>query len=201
MIDEKKTANFLSYILSPTLIAFYIILIFFFYPPIEQNSHVLVDFILPFLFLCIFPVVMILYSYQKGTVDIWVSNQKQRAPFYLIAIFGYVIGSVIFYYLENTTLFVLSIAYVGVTLSVSLGNFVTKVSSHSAGVAGPLTAIAIVYGWIALPSFVLLPLVIWARLKLNAHSVGQLVSGFIIGIFVTLLVYLFLFPMQYTALV
>ena len=201
MVDEKKSANFLSYVLSPTMIAFYIILIFLLYPPIEQESHIIVDFILSFIFLCIFPVVTILYFYRKGTVDIWVSNQKQRAPFYLIAIIGYVIASLIFFLRNDTTLFVLSVAYVAVTLSVTISNFATKVSSHSAGVAGPLTAITLVYGLIALPSFLLLPLVFWARLIFNSHSVLQLLYVSFIGILVTFFVYILLFPLRFTALI
>ncbi len=137
---------------------------------------------------------MILYFKRKGTVDIWVSNQNQRLPFYLIAIIGYIIGSIIFYTRGETTLFVLSVAYVGVTSAVTIGNFSTKVSSHSAGVAGPLLAVTLVYGVLALPSFLLLPLVFWSRLKLNAHSFTQLTLGAIIGMIVTFCVYVLLYP-------
>lgn len=194
-MDTSKTlANILSYILSPTVFAFYVILLFLLFPPLHHPENIFVSLLLAIIFLCIFPVIMILYFKQKGKVDIWVSNQDQRLPFYLVAIIGYILGSIIFYLRGETTLFVLSVAYVGVTSAVTIGNFSTKVSSHSAGVAGPLLAVTLVYGALALPSFLLLPLVFWSRLKLNAHSLTQLTLGTIIGTVVTFFVYVLLYP-------
>lgn len=197
MKKSKTLANIISYALSPTVFAFYIILIFLLFPPVEGLQNILVNLILSIIFLCVFPVVMILYFKRKGTVDIWVTNQNQRTPFYIVAIIGYILASIIFYVRNETTLFVLSVAYVGVTAAVTIGNFSTKISSHSAGVAGPLTAITLVYGLLALPSFLLLPIVFWSRLKLNAHTFTQLTLGSIIGIFVTFFVYYFLYPIQF----
>ncbi|MBS3802626.1 MAG: hypothetical protein KGY65_07745 [Candidatus Thermoplasmatota archaeon] len=194
MNTSKTIADIISYVLSPTVFAFYIILIFLLFPPLNNPENIFVSLTLAIFFLCIFPIVMILYFKRKGTVDIWVSNQNQRLPFYLIAIIGYILGSIIFYVRGETTLFVLSVAYVGVTSAVTIGNFSTKVSSHSAGVAGPLLAVTLVYGVLALPSFLLLPLVFWSRLKLNAHSFTQLTLGAIIGMIVTFCVYVLLYP-------
>lgn len=194
MNTSKTIANILSYVLSPTVFTFYVILIFLLFPPLNNPKNIFVSLTLAIIFLCIFPIVMILYFKQKGKVDIWVSNQNQRLPFYLIAIIGYILGSIIFYIRGETTLFVLSVAYVGVTSAVAISNFSTKVSSHSAGVAGPLLAITLVYGVLALPSFLLLPLVFWSRLKLNAHSFTQLTLGSIIGMIVTFCVYILLYP-------
>lgn len=196
MNRAKKLANMLSYALSPTVFAFYVILIFFLFPPLK-NSINMVSLLISILFLCIFPVVAILYYQKKGTIDIWVSNQNQRTPFYIVAIIGYILGSIIFSIRGETTLFVLSVAYVGVTSAVTISNFSTKVSSHSAGVAGPLLAVTLVYGALALPSFLLLPLVFWSRLKLNAHSFTQLTLGTIIGMVVTFFVYILLYPLQF----
>lgn len=196
MNTSKTIANILSYVLSPTVFTFYVILIFLLFPPLNNPKNIFVSLTLAIIFLCIFPIVMILYFKQKGKVDIWVSNQNQRLPFYLIAIIGYILGSIIFYIRGETTLFVLSVAYVGVTSAVTIGNFSTKVSSHSAGVAGPILAITLVYGILALPSFLLLPLVFWSRLKLNAHSFTQLTLGSIIGMIVTFCAYFFFYPLS-----
>lgn len=190
-------ANILSYILSPTVFAFYVIILFLLFPPLKTTVNVLFSLIISILFLCIFPIVAILYFKKKGTVDIWVSNQKQRTPFYIIAIISYAIASAIFFLQNETTLFVLSMAYVGVTIAVTLGNFFTKISSHSAGVAGPLTAVGIAYGLIAIPLFfIIIPLVFWSRLKINAHTPIQLTLGTIIGIIVTFFVYYIFFPVS-----
>lgn len=195
MIQRKTLATMLSYLLSPTVFAFYIIVIFVLFPPLTstQNNTIFV-FLLAFLFLCVFPVIAILYSFKKGQIDIWVSNQRQRTPFYLVAITGYIIASFIFYLQNETIFFVLTLAYLGVTTSVTLGNYFTKISSHSAGVAGPLAALSFVYGFISLPLFILLPLVYWARLNLNAHTKLQLTLGMIIGLLVTYSIFYVFLP-------
>jgi len=201
MSSSEKIANILSYVLSPNVISFYIILLLLFYPPLDNNSNVILNLLISIIFLCVFPIIAILYSQQKGTIDIWVSNQKDRTFFYIIALVGYVIASIIFFMIKENTLFVLSVAYFFVTLVVTLGNFSTKVSSHSAGVAGPLTAMTLVYGLFLFPIFLLVPLVFWSRLKLKAHTVTQLTLGTLIGVVVTFIVFYLLFPLHFTPLV
>ena len=197
MVQSKTIADVLSYLFSPTVFAFYVLIILFLFPPLSSpGNNQLLIIIMAVLLLCVFPIIAILYYFKKGRVDIWVSNQKQRTPFYLAAITGYVLASIFFYLQQETTLFVLSVAYVGVTTAVTLGNFITKVSSHSAGVAGPIAALMYVYGAPALLFFLFLPLVFWSRLKLNAHTFTQLTLGVIIGISVTVFVYVLLFPIN-----
>lgn len=197
MVQSKTIADILSYLFSPTVFAFYVLIILFLFPPLSSpGNNQLLIIIMAVLLLCVFPIIAILYYFKKGRVDIWVSNQKQRTPFYLAAITGYVLASIFFYLQQETTLFVLSVAYVGVTTAVTLGNFITKVSSHSAGVAGPIAALMYVYGAPALLFVLFLPMVFWSRLKLNAHTFTQLTLGVIIGTGVTLFVYVFLFPIS-----
>ncbi|MFO8077761.1 MAG: hypothetical protein R6U21_03865, partial [Thermoplasmatota archaeon] len=193
MMQSKTLANILSYLFSPTIFAFYVLLILFLFPPLSStNNNQIFIILFAIILLCVFPIIAILYYFKKGRVDIWVSNQKQRTPFYLVAITGYILASVFFYLQQETTLFVLSVAYVGVTTSVTLSNFITKVSSHSAGVAGPIAALVYIYGLSAVPFFLLLPLVFWSRLKINAHTFTQLTLGAIIGISITLFLYILL---------
>lgn len=198
MDKSTKLATFLSYIFSPTSFAFYIITIFLLFPSVGNEKNVFVNLVLSIIFLCIFPVLTIFYFKHKGTVDIWVSNQKQRTPFYIMAIIGYILATIIFYLRNETALFVLSIAYTGVTVAVTIGNFSTKISSHSAGVAGPLTALTFVYGLSVLPSFLMLSLVFWSRLKLKAHTFTQLTLGTIIGIFITFCVYFLFYTLSFS---
>jgi len=197
MVQSKTIADILSYLFSPTVFAFYVLIILFLFPPLSSpGNNQLLIIIMAVLLLCVFPIIAILYYFKKGRVDIWVSNQKQRTPFYLAAITGYVLASIFFYLQQETTLFVLSVAYVGVTAAVTIGNFITKVSSHSAGVAGPIAALMYVYGAPALLFVLFLPMVFWSRLKLNAHTFTQLTLGVIIGTGVTLFVYALLFPIS-----
>ncbi len=196
MDAHHKLADIISYLLSPTTVAFYaIVLLLLFSEETRQIDPVMIPSILAIalFFLCINPIVVILYFTKKGKIDIWVSERQTRPPFYLIAMAGYGIASVLFYYLGAHDFFVLSVAYVGVTTTVLIANYKTKISSHSAGLTGPFTAVFFVLGFFALPLFILLPVVIWARLKLNAHTFTQLISGSIVGIIITVATYLLLY--------
>jgi membrane-associated phospholipid phosphatase len=189
-MTKKQLADIISYILSPVNNAFYVIIILsiFFLETTNQLEFIIV-FTVAFFFLCIMPVIGILIYTKKGIVDIWVSDQKIRTPFYLVAIGGYGIALVVFYLLDQHEFFVLTLAYFFVTITITLSNLKTKISSHTGGLTGPFTALLYLFGFIALPLFLLLPVIIWARMQLNAHSIGQLLGGAFIGSIVTYITY------------
>jgi hypothetical protein len=190
MDHGKKVATILSYLLSPTAVGFYVILLLLFF---SMKSTLSVDVILTLIsaifFLCILPIIGILVYARKGRIDIWVSNRKTRTPFYALAIGSYIFGVCWFYYMNLYELFVLSLTYVFVTTIIAIINLKTKISSHCAGLTGPFTAMIFVFGFIAIPLFCLLPPIIWARLKLNAHTHLQLITGSFIGVIVTGAIY------------
>lgn len=191
MDKYHKIADLISYFLSPVSIAFYVILILTFSLTKTNNTseHILLLSTAIF-FLCMTPAIGVLIYTKKGVIDIWVSDRKTRTPFYIIAIIGYIVGLVIFYLINQHEFFVFTLAYLLVTIVLTLLNLKTKMSSHAAGLTGPLTAILYLFGIHALPLFLFLPLLIWARLKLNAHSRAQLLGGSIIGVIVTYSTYL-----------
>lgn len=198
MKNNEKIAETLSVILSPVGVAFISVIIFTFYPTnFPFSIDLFLNFLLAIFFLCIFPIIAILYSYKKGKVDIWVSEQSVRTPFYVVAVIGYIIAIIVFYFLKNFNLFVLSVSYCLVTIAIMFGNYFRKISAHSAGVAGPITAITYNFGILAFPLFILIPLTIWARLKLRAHTLFEVVSGILIATIITFFVYNLLYSYQY----
>ncbi len=191
MDKYHKIADLISYFLSPVSIAFYVILILTFSPtPINNKYELILILSTAIFFLCMTPAIGVLIYTKKGVIDIWVSDRKNRTPFYIIAIIGYFIALIIFYRINQHEFFVFTLAYLLVTIVLTLLNLKTKMSSHAAGLTGPLTAILYLFGIHALPLFLFLPLLIWARLKLNAHSRAQLLGGSIIGVIVTYSTYL-----------
>jgi hypothetical protein len=56
-----------------------------------------------------------------------------------------------------------------------------NLSLHAAGVAGTAVCLAFVFGAWGLPAFLLLPAVFWARLRLERHTVPELVLGALVG--------------------
>lgn len=182
MKDPKHIAETLSVLLAPSAVALIATLIFTWMPPTSPAYfNPFLSTIFGILFLSAFPIALVLYYYFQGRVDIWVSERRTRPPFYVMAIIGYIIASFLFYFLQYKWMFLLSLAYLCVTLVVLVSNFFTKVSSHSAGVAGPVTALTYVFGLKALPLFIFVPLVVWARIETDAHTLIQLIAGVIIA--------------------
>lgn len=68
-------------------------------------------------------------------------------------------------------------SYVATVVVLALVNLFYKASGHASGVAGPIVAFFMLYGLWALPSVVLLPLVVWARVQVKGHTWPQTVVG------------------------
>jgi membrane-associated phospholipid phosphatase len=197
MKNKEKIAETFSVILSPVGVALLSVIIFTFSPiNFVFSIDLLLNFLLAIFFLCLFPIIAILYSYKKGKVDIWVSDQSVRTPFYIVAVVGYITAIIVFYFLKNFNLFVLSVSYCLVTIAIMFGNYFRKISAHGAGVAGPITAITYYFGILAFPLFLLIPLTVWARLKLKAHTLFEVVSGILIATIITFFVYNLLYSYQ-----
>lgn len=56
-----------------------------------------------------------------------------------------------------------------------------KISGHGAGVAGFSVLLWGLYGSVAAPAFLFIPLVIWARLSLDRHDLPQTLAGAALG--------------------
>jgi len=192
----RNSAERISLIFSAPSIAFIAILIFTLFSPIgigpllTQTASIL----LGTLFLSVLPIAPVAYYARKGTIDIDITDRKKRPRFFAMSLVGYSLGAVTFGLLNATSMMVLSLAYVFVTLSVALISLFWKVSVHTTGIAGPVTGLTYVFGWVVAPLYLLLLPVGWARLKLRAHTPAQLVVGVIVAFFVTFLVYRVFYP-------
>jgi membrane-associated phospholipid phosphatase len=177
----------LSYLLSPPLIALCVTLVFSLLSPIGLGSiDVFSSIAIGSVFLALIPIVFIFYFY-KG--DIEVKKKEDRTKLYLVSIVCYVTSSAIFWVLNSHVMFLISISYVFVTSVVAVINLFWKISVHTAGTAGPITALVYAFGIKLVPLYALVLLVFWARLKIKAHSFLQLVTGAVVAIFITLTVY------------
>lgn len=109
---------------------------------------------------------------------------------FLMGIIGQVIGFTGAWYFNSPqgvkTLFMVYLV-AGVLLSFT--NFIIgkKASGHACGVAGPITFMAFVFGPKVGLAFFLMPVIFWSRLKLQRHSVSELVLGTLIGIMATII--------------
>jgi membrane-associated phospholipid phosphatase len=126
---------------------------------------------------------------MTGRTDLNVSDTTKRVPLYALGLIGYTIGMATFLAFSNRLMFVMALAYPCVGLAMSLITLAWKISAHTAGIAGPTTALVFVFGAWIVPLYVLSVLMVWARVKLRAHTLSQAVAGLILATVITSIVY------------
>jgi len=190
---ENNKLIILSILTSAPITAIFLSFIFSFYSPYGTGEmSKILSFIIGFLMFSFFPGIAILYFSKKGKVDIELSQRKSRTKFYIIGIAFQIIAAVIYYHFSNKLMFITAIAYALASAILMVINFKWKISAHTSGIAGPVTALITVYGNIALPLYLLLIPVFILRYKVKAHNIWQLIGGTIVGITVTYLIYNFM---------
>ena len=175
---RKRIANLTSNILNPFLVSLVAILLLSFesirgtFDALKWAFVLVVIGILPLFSTGI-------YLVRKGRLDsIFTSVRRQRTRLYLLSVFCAAAGYVVLLYLEAPLLlkatFATGLSASAIFMSINLW---WKISLHTAFIAGLVTILVIVYGWIATVAVVLVPLVAWARIELKQHSLAQVVAG------------------------
>lgn len=188
---NRRAAKAISNLLSLPLVATAVVIVFSFFSPEGLGSILtpLEAVVLGIPTIAVAPIVMVLYSFKKGYVDLHVSQGERRPIFFIPALAAYISAAVVFLSLKCKILYLLSVAYLSVSLIVLLVTLFWKISIHMAGLTGPITALTLVLGAnYALLYLLALPLG-WARTELEAHTMPEVVSGAVVGIGVTALVY------------
>jgi len=183
---EQKLYRLLSYILSPPAIALYVTIVFSLYPLNPDHIDFFSSFTIGSVFLFLIPLISI-FHFSRDDFDV-TKKEKRNKPF-LITIFGYVISSMVFWLLDFHSMFVISMAYVFVSTATFIINIFWKISVHTAGTAGPITAIVYVFGINLVPLYLIVLLTSLIRFKVKAHNLLQIIVGALSAIFITLIVY------------
>ncbi|MEM2901225.1 MAG: hypothetical protein QXO32_00605 [Candidatus Bathyarchaeia archaeon] len=133
--------------------------------------------IIPFLFI---------FSYaRRENVEVEIPDRGARPSLFTPVFAGYAASGILFYTLNFRDMLLLSLSYVEVSFLILLVTFKWKISVHTAGLTVPVTALTYIFGWKTAWIYPLVGLLIWARVKLKAHSLPQAVSGAAIGVALT----------------
>ena len=192
MTDRQiEVARLVSTALTPFSVAAIISVVFSWFSPIGNGRALSppLSTLIGFLTLSIGPLLPVAHNARRDRSDIDISDISGRIPLYGLGLMSYGVGVVIFFVFGNWLMFVMALAYLCVGLTMLAITFVWKISAHTAGIAGPTTALAFVLGVWILPLYVLSIVMIWARVKLRAHTLAQAVGGFIVALAVTSFVY------------
>jgi len=196
MRGHVEAAKVFSDLFTPFGVAAIISIVFSWFSPIGIGPFMtpLSSALLGILTLCVGPFIPVLRSARSGRTDLDVSDVKKRVPLYGVGLTGYAVGAAVFSALDNRLMFVMALAYLCVSSTMLMITFIWKISAHTAGMAGPTTALLFVFGPLILPLYLLSVVMVWSRIKLHAHTMSQAVAGLVVAITVTSLVFLAFYP-------
>jgi membrane-associated phospholipid phosphatase len=155
----------------------------------------LLAFVFAYTFL--FPSLLVFWLYKRKQIEsMRLEKLKDRRLPYLFSIIssGFL---TIFFYQKGSQFQPTAIVIGFITLVIILVAIISlkwQISAHAAGIAGVLGALFMLkvkYDEAALvwPFFIVLLItgvVLWARLKLNAHTLTQVIAGFTLGLIISI---------------
>ncbi len=197
-MDRKKFATIISAALNAPLIAIltFIPLILSQQPP---NAPILI--LIATMFGAILPLSSTYYLVRRGIIpDIYASIRETRTEPFLWAMASYLLGvTVLLYFNAPLAVTALMACYFGNAVIMLTITLRWKISIHTVGVSGPITALVFQLGAKMIPLFFILFPVAWARVELKAHNKRQVAAGAILSgllTWVQMVFYVnFLFPL------
>ncbi len=175
---RKRIANLISNIMNPFLVALIIILLLSF----ESTSSTLdaLKWSLILIALSILPIFsVIIYLVRNKRLDsIFNSVRGQRTKVYWLAGVCVGVGCVVLTYwgapLILRAAFVAGLSAAVIFMCI---NLLWKISLHAAFITALVAVLVILYGWIAVVTVLLIPLMSWSRIELKQHSLAQVATG------------------------
>ncbi len=186
---NKFLAQFISTVLNPIVILAVLPFVLVYKATGETSSGIFWTFF-SWIFILIFALFFFIGLEKKYFTNIDVSIRKQRPLLYSFSIGLSVIYAFFLNYFKAPE--ILFIALFGLIMGLvvmELVNRITKASVHVATLSAFVTALALGYGPVFILSFMLIPLLSWARIVTHNHTRRQVVIGATMGILVTLVVY------------
>ncbi len=173
------------------------VMLFFVRPDVPNR---LLGWGISLIFLTVVPALSLLFYIPRRN-EPWASTEKrQRVMSFVFMAVSYPIGFAIMKLVGAPPIFeAIQLTYVMVVLGLILVNLFFKASGHAAGIAGPVSAMIYLFGLVATPLILLIPITMWARVRTRGHTLMQTVVGALLSAAITMTV-LFLYgfrPGQY----
>lgn len=142
------------------------------------------------IFILIFFVFALIGIEKKVFSDLDISRRSQRPLLLGFSISLCAIYTIFLYFLKAPQILFIAVLFIVLGLIViEFINRITKISIHLVAISAFATSLSLVYGGIFYISFILIPLVAWARIVTKNHTKKQTVLGAAVGTLITLIVY------------
>lgn len=129
------------------------------------------------------PVAYVFYLMRRGAVSgFHLSKRPERFRPLKFMVINTAAGMLVFSRLGSPALVLdVVLACLIALLAVYAATLGYKVSAHSAAISSLAVVLILLYGAAGAAGAVLIPVVSWARVRLDTHTAAQTVAGFIIG--------------------
>ena len=192
--SKKKIARLISNVTQPPVVSI---------PTFAIINYVLLGFnnsmvitIICWIFGAFLPITTSLILIRKMHIDIDITDRTKRTLPLFFAVCSYLIGFLVLLSMGAPALTTaLMLIYSTNTLIILFINLSWKISIHTMGVAGPTVALTYLFGISGLLFGLLIPLVMWSRVKLKKHTISQVLAGGIAGIILTYIQLYFILPL------
>jgi hypothetical protein len=158
----------------------------------QSEPNLLNGYAWAMLFLCIIPLCSLFFYIPAGNEEKEKTTRRQRVASFVIMLVSYPAGWLVLALVGAPRIFTaVAATYTFVTLGLIIFNLLLhyKASGHAAGVSGPVAIMIYIYGAVATPLLVLLPLITWARLAAEGHNLWQTVVGASMSILISIAVF------------
>ncbi|MPN33243.1 hypothetical protein SDC9_180727 [bioreactor metagenome] len=146
----------------------------------QGEPNALSGFLWALLFISLIPLCSLFFYIPVHNEETQKTVHRQRVASFVFMLISYPIGWLVLAQIQAPRIFTaVAATYTFVTLGLVIFNLLLryKASGHAAGVSGPVATMIYIYGIIATPLLVLLPLVTWSRLAAKGHNFWQTVVG------------------------
>ncbi|MCL6473271.1 MAG: hypothetical protein K6T91_10770 [Firmicutes bacterium] len=185
-MSREKVAKTISNIFNP----YYLSAPFFLFVAITTTDNLMMAlayWLVSAVFFSFLPVWDIGRRVSKGLVtDPHINRREDRIRPFLFSLFCAVAGLVAVYLIgAPVEMRAISWSVVIMGVLITLITIFWKVSLHAAGITATAFILTVLYGLVALPVVVCVPVVFWARYVLNKHTPAQLGVGSVIAVTVS----------------
>jgi membrane-associated phospholipid phosphatase len=182
-----RLAQIISIVCLPPLLAIGTIVALSSHAIADPGEAALVALVSSF-FIAVVPCLYVAYLLRSHKIDggVDLALREERLRPYLVGAASSILGLLALARLSapQTGTF-LALAYATNALAMAAITQRWKISAHAAGATMPLTALISAFGAAALPLAVIVPMVCWARVRAQMHTVAQVCAGALLGFAMT----------------
>lgn len=129
------------------------------------------------------PTLYVVWLLKRGEIDNFhIPNREKRHKPYIVIIASNILGVVVLI-LGRAPFLLIAFGMIGIVQSTLLFliNRYWKISGHTTAITGLSVFLVAAVGWEVAYILIAIPLVAWARIRTNSHSLTQTVAGVLTG--------------------